>query len=144
MVTLFHQTNEVQKSTKNDLRARKPKICSKDALFHQKSNWSEKNIKKKLFFVSESVRNYNSNSQSWIRILRMWQKRLAHSDCQVKWTWHGKRWCWRLEFACSAQVQLSFWNLAKRRWEHSLFEVQASGRFRFCFIFWLMLIITMV
>lgn len=80
----------------------------------------------------ESLWSDHSYYPSWLRIPRLWKEprqwsRLAHWDDKNEWSRSSLYWHGRMEFACSAQIQLPLWDIAKRRRQHHLPQIQASG-----------------
>ena len=90
-----------------------------------------------LFFsvFSESIWSDHSNCTSRVWISRLWQQprwpRMAYWNDSNEWPRFGFNRYWRMESACSAQIQFPFGNFTKRRRKYDLPQIQTPGTFMY-------------
>ena len=88
-----------------------------------------------LYYFSESIWCDHSNCTSRVWISRLWQQprrpRMAYWNDSNEWPRFGFNRYWRMESACSAQIQFPFGNFTKRRRKYDLPQIQTPGTFMY-------------
>ena len=88
-----------------------------------------------LYYFSESIWCDHSNCTSRVWISRLWQQprrpRVAYWNDSNEWPRFGFNRYWRMESACSAQIQFPFGNFTKRRRKYDLPQIQTPGTFMY-------------